>query len=695
LAIPKTIETQNISVDRSAVIGPLFTPASVAIVGASGDPQKWGYLAAEKVLANRDLRKIYLINRKAPVILGEQSYSSIADLPEAPELAVLSVPEAFLESTVDELLDLGTRAFVCITAGLGEAGPEGIATEARIVEKIQGAGAVMVGPNCMGVFEGPGQFDCMPWADLNEGDVGFISQSGGLIMEVCMRLQDYGLGFSRAISVGNQADLTASELIQNFIDHDGTKIIAIYCEDLFDGRQLFDQLGQAVSAGKPVVMITPETSPASKRAAKSHTGSLVTDFDCVAAAAKAAGVILVRNTREMAEAVVAMRSPYRSKATDNRIAIVSDTGGPVVITTGAAEKVGLQVPPFSDDLQNRLRKQLSPLATINNPVDMVDNLTVEETVEAIELLIKEPEVDGLIANIHVFNHDTEAQEIAMAHRIADVAEEVNKPLTVICRSINLIGAKTLLQRGVPVYRDGDIAAAAMKMLLDGSPVIRSLSAQETIVEPVPLRGSIYETAIGLLAGSGIEFPKRYVSGDLDSIINAAVSIGYPVVLKDLSKEHKSDTGGVVLNIENETTLHKAYASLKAEELVAVEKHIDTHGLEMILGAKVTERLGPVVMLGFGGIYAEIFNQTVTALAPLTKETAGDMIDELDERGLLGAVRGKPALSRHKLIDALLSLSTIISKHPEVIEIEINPLLLTEHSAIALDAHVVLKGIDDD
>ena len=449
----------NAPAKNRQAIDNLFTPASVAIIGASSEPGKWGYLAAEQVLRDRSQRAVRLVNRKGGDIQGQPSFRSYSDIDDTPDLAVVTVPQFAFEETIAEVLDKGTRAIVGITAGFGEEGAEGQAIQDRVVDNVRAHGAVMLGPNCMGIFDGHGGVRCMPWAELPSGPLGFLSQSGGLIMDITKRLVDVGLGFSRVASVGNQADLQIPDLIDNLADDERTSVVAVYCEDLTHADGLFQGIARTVAGGKDVVLMTPQSSPGSVRGARAHTGSTVTAIEEARRAARDVGAWHVASTRELTTLTQALLANNRSEG--KRVAVISDTGGPAVLCAGLAEAQGLDVPEFSASLQDALRQQLSPRASVNNPIDLVDNLTVEPTIDALESVLSSEEIDAVFMNIHVFVHDSHDREVVMGERIGELVRRSGKPVVVTSHAMDAPGIRATLEAGVPVYRDTEEAALGL------------------------------------------------------------------------------------------------------------------------------------------------------------------------------------------------------------------------------------------
>ncbi len=343
---------------------PLFEPRSLAIVGVSADPGKWGYWFARDAAKGIHRRRVHLVGRSGGELHGLTVHRSIADLPEPPDLVVLSVPAHALEQAVDESLAAGARALVAIAAGLGELGPEGVERERAIVARVRAAGAVLVGPNCLGVFDAAAELD-LASNPLPAGPLGFVSQSGNIALETGLLLGDLGLGFSRLVSVGNQADLDVTEVVANLAAHDGTRVIGVYCEDFRDGRAFAET---ARTAGKPVVLLTVGRTAAAVRAAHSHTGSLTSDLDAVDAACRAAGVHRVDTPRQLVDAVQALLAAQRPSG--RRVGVVGDGGGYGAVASDLLGLHDLDLPVLSDLTQSVLRSSLPPTAATANPVDL-------------------------------------------------------------------------------------------------------------------------------------------------------------------------------------------------------------------------------------------------------------------------------------------------------------------------------------
>ena len=672
----------------------LFNPRSVAILGASNDPAKWGNRLALGALRGEGSRAVYLVNRNGGEILERQAYPTLADLPEAPELVVLSVPADGFEDAVDASLAAGAKALVGITTGLGETGDEGRAREAAIVERVRAAGAVLLGPNCLGIFDSATSLD-LGWSELQGGSIGLVSQSGNLALELALLAEDYGLGFSRFASLGNQADLEAGELVRSLIDHEPTRVIALYCEDFRDGRAFARAAQEAVEAGKPVVLLTVGGGEVSAQAARSHTGALVSSTTAVEAACRAAGMQRVRSPRELVD--LAQAELARVKPRGRRVVIVGDGGGHGIVASDVASAEGLELPALSDDLQGRIAPHLPDAAPTRNPVDFAGAgeqfLTIFE--EVTRIILESGEVDaalvtGYFGGYSEFSDEFQAEETEIALGMARAAAESGRALVVQSmypRSPSLVA---LREAGVPVYREIEAAAWALARLAD-----QAEQPPRGVPElPQPVDGPRpdgYWESRELLASAGIEFPSARRVADFDEARAAAAELGYPVVVKALGLLHKSDAGGVALGIEDEQALEEALARMAtlSAEGYSVERMAPVgDGVELIAGSIQDARFGPVVLVGLGGVYAELLDDTAVALAPVDASQAEELIRSLRGAAILAGARGRPPMDVAAAAEAVAALSRLAASRPDLGEIEINPLLVTPDGALALDARAL-------
>jgi len=671
----------------------LFEPSSVAILGASSDTGKWGYWFARDAMKGIERRRVFLVNRGGGELFGLPVHKSLEELPEPPELVVLSVPAHGLEDAVDASLAAGARALVAIAAGLGELGEEGRARERAIVERVRAAGALLVGPNCLGVFDAGAQLE-LASNPLPAGPVGFVSQSGNIALEIGLLLRDLGLGYSRLASVGNQADVDVTDVIGSLAVHEPTRVIGVYCEDFHDGRAFVET---ARSAGKPVVLMTVGRTDTAARAARSHTGAITSDLDVVDAACRSAGVHRVETPRELVDVVHALLSPHRPRG--RRVAVVGDGGGYGAVAAELLAERALELPFLAENTQALLRASLPPTAATANPVDLAGagEQDMESFARATRILLEAEDVDAVLFTAYfggygVLEGGLIERELEVAGRLAAAAESAQKPLVVHTMYWDSAPAAALREAGIPVYRAIESAVAGLAALVSDTVTVREplrpLPRSET-----PLGGVDYAAARDALAAAGLTFGAARRVETREAAAAAAVELGFPVVLKALGSLHKSEAGGVIVGIAGADELASAFDELAARLVpgaFSVEAAEDTGaGFELLVGARRDPRFGPAVVVGAGGIYTELLRAKAVALAPVGADEAERLLRSLACAPLLEGARGRPSLDVAAAAAAVAALSRFAAAHPEIAEVEVNPLLVRTQGAVGLDARIVL------
>jgi acyl-CoA synthetase (NDP forming) len=678
----------------------LFAPRTVAVVGASDDPVKWGNWLGRGALRGERRRGVFLVNRRGGEVLGRRAYRSLGELPEPAELVVVAVPAQAVDATVEEAIATGARAIVAITAGEAD-GDAGGARDAAIAARAREAGVALLGPNCLGVFDSAAELELVP-NPLPTGGIGLISQSGNLALELGILAEEAGLGFSRFVSLGNQADLEAADFIRELAGHDGTEVIALYIEDFRDGRAFAAAAAAAVDAGKPVVLLTIEHSEAAARAVRSHTGALASEGRAIDAACCAAGIERVRTPYELMHlAQGLLRGPAPR---GRRLAVLADGGGHGGIAAALAHGAGLELPAFSDELVARLREGLPPTAACANPIDLAGGgeQDIHSFDRSVRLLLGSGEVDAVLMTGYFGGYseyvETMARgEASVAEALADAARRNDRPLYVQTMYPHARAADLLRRRGVPVYRSIERAVTVLSRLA------RAAGRRPGGVPPLPppaepLGATGYAEARELLAVGGVRFvPARTVAATAEAA-RAAAEIGYPVVLKALGPLHKSDAGGVVLGLRDEAALTRAVDEVRArlrppafsiERMAAVEE-----GVELLVGSRWDRRFGPVVLVGLGGLYTEILNDAAVSLAPVETAEAERLLLSLQAAPLLRGARGRPPVDTEAAAEAIVRVSRVAAAHPEIAELEVNPLLVTANGALALDARLVPALVED-
>ncbi|WP_042388004.1 acetate--CoA ligase family protein [Streptacidiphilus melanogenes] len=698
----------------------LFSPDSVAVLGASDDPAKYGHAIAVQALRANGRRPLHLVNRRGGTVLGRKAATSLGAIGEPVELVVVSVPLTGFEEAVDEALACGARAIVAITAGFAEMGAEGLARQRAVAEKVQAAGALLVGPNCLGIADNTTEL-YLASDRFAPGGVALLSQSGNLALELQLRLEPQGLGFSRFVSLGNQSDVTLVDLVADCARHEGTRAIAVYAEDFGDGRAFAEA---AAHAGKPVVLLTAGRGDAAARSAKSHTGALTTSSDVVLAACRDAGIELTRTPRELACVLGALDAGRRARG--RRVAVFTDGGGHGAIAADTVEAAGLSVPELSAPLQGELTDVLWEQSAVGNPVDLAgmgerDPLSYAHTVQA---LLASDEVDAVLltgyfggyasgegglggdggdGDIGVGGEAVDGEvgglgvaELAAAEAIAAVVPESGKPLVVQSMYPGSPSCRVLAAAGVPVHEAVEDAARALVALAptaadggagDGVRVLPLPPAAEPLADPD------YHATRRLLAAAGVPFPSaREISTEAE-LVAAAREFPGPHVLKALHLLHKSDAGGVALRLADEEALVAAHREMHARlgaPSYSMEAMADlSDGVELIVGVNRDPRFGPVAMVGLGGVLTEALGDVAFALAPVTAEHAERLLRSLRSAVLLDGVRGRPAVDVAAAARAVAAITAVAAAHPEIAELEVNPLLATPRGALALDSRAVL------
>ena len=676
---------------RASSLDPFRNPASVAVVGASDDHAKWGYWLANGALRGAGRRQVFLVNGAAATVQGEPAYASISALPATPELLVLCIPPRFVHEVVREALGRGVKAFLGITAGVPD--------EEALGAMISAAGARIIGPNSLGLFDGTSELQ-LAWGNFTPGPLAIVSQSGQLGSEIANLGARAGMGVSRFISVGNQLDVAAPELLEDLATHDATKIIALYLESFDGGARLVETMRNLAAAGKTTLVLTTGASDGSQRLAQSHTGSLTSALDTVDAACRAAGAIRVATPTELVN--TARYLGATAKPRGRRTAIVSDSGGQGGIAADTAALNGLDAPVFSPGLQARLAAILPAGAATSNPVDLAGagEANLHVYADLVEILLDSGEVDSVVLSGYLgcYGEDTpsiEAAELEVIDRMGAMVEHAGRPLVVHSMSAGSAAVTRLWERGVPCYNAIEIAMQVLSATatLAASPG-RSLSAPDTgpaAPEPgAPHPG--YWAARGLLASLGIPAPEGQRAESRDDVVRAAKMLSFPVVLKAGWLEHKSEHGGVKLGLGSPEQLLAAFDDMHARlgggEYVVEEQDMRANTVEVLVGARADRDFGPVITVGAGGTETELHKDIAVELAPVDKATALQMVGRLRCFPLLQGWRGKPATDIDALAEIIVAVSRAVAANEHITEFEVNPIRVSPEGALAVDALVL-------
>ncbi|MFQ4149675.1 acetate--CoA ligase family protein [Arthrobacter sp. LAPM80] len=671
---------------HASSLNPFRNPSSVAVVGASDDHAKWGYWLANGALRGSARRQVYLINGSASTVQGQTAYNNISALPATPDLVVLCVPPRFVHDVVREALACGVKAFLGITAGVPD--------EAALGAMIRDAGARIIGPNSLGLFDGSSELQ-LAWGHFTPGPLAIISQSGQLGSEIANLGARVGMGVSRFISVGNQLDVTAAELLADLSDHEETKVIALYMESFTGGARLVETMRKLAAGGITTLVLTTGASDGSQRLAQSHTGSLTSALDTVDAACRAAGAIRVSTPTELvntAHFLVAAAKPR-----GRRTAIVSDSGGQGGIAADTAALNGLETPVFSEALQGRLARILPAGAAVSNPVDLAGagEANLHVYADLVEVLLDSGEVDAVVLSGYLgcYGEDTpsmEDRELEVVDRMGSIVARTGLSLVVHSMSAGSAAVTRLWERGVPTFNGIEfamrtLASAAALAATPGRKLATPVRSDDT-----PRPG--YWAARGLLESLGIPAPAGKLAQSRDDVVRAAETLGFPVVLKAGWLEHKSEHGGVKLGLGSLEQLLAAYDDMFARlgdgDYVVEEQDLRANTVEVLVGARSDRDFGPVVTVGAGGTETELHKDICVELAPVSKSTALEMIARLKCFPLLQGWRGRPATDIDALADIVVSVSEAVAANEHITEFEVNPIRVAPEGALAVDALVL-------
>jgi acyl-CoA synthetase (NDP forming) len=696
--------------ERKTGLDALFSPRSIAVVGASSDPTKTGGRPVHMLLKHGFSGAIYPVNPKADEVQGLPAFASVEALPEAPDLVLVAVPGAAGVAAVEAAAARGTGAAIVLSAGFAESGAEGAAWQERLRQIAQETGMRILGPNCLGAVSvrerAIGTFSIALENEMpREGGVSIVSQSGNIGSAALRMLRDSGAGVARFVTTGNEADLHAADAIGWMAGDPETKAILCCLETCRDAARLTGALDSARKAGKPVIVLKIGTSEAGRKAAQSHTGGLVGSDRVFDAVFRRHGAVRVRSLEELVQVGAAAEAVAgRSIGTAPSAALIAASGGFGVLMADAAAQHGVGVNPLGAAAQARIREAL-PLAATENPVDATAQMSA--TPDILETLVDAALSDG--ANSTVCLMLALGMEIPRLRRVFTealarvTARHADKTL-VVCIAGPKDAVADLRALGIACFPTIDatmagIAALSRLEALRG----RTAPPEPEPVVPLPAGAARNEaTAKAALAAAGLPFAQEITATTPEEAAEAAGKIGGPVAMKILSPDiqHKSDIGGVELSIRGAGAARAAFDRIRAAAaLNAPDAAFDgvlvapmiSGGTELILGTVTDPIFGAAVMVGLGGIFAEIFKDTALRLAPVTEEEAAEMLCELRAWPLLDGARGRAPADKTALCKAIAALSRFAARHArDVAEIDINPLLVREEGqgAIALDALIV-------
>ena len=703
----------------------IFSPNNVAVIGASETHGSVGRTLMWNLVRNPFGGAVFPVNPKRSSVLGVKAYPNISSVPEQVDLAVIVTPARTVPAIISECVDNGVRGAIIISAGFKETGPEGVELERQVLEHARRGGMRIIGPNCLGVMSPVSGLNATFAAAMaHKGSVGFISQSGAL----CTAVLDWSLrenvGFSHFVSVGSMLDVGWGDLIYYLGDDPHTESIVIYMETIGDARA-FLSAAREVANAKPIIVIKPGRTEGAAKAAASHTGSLTGSDEVLEVAFRRSGVLRVNGIAELFYLAEVLSKQPRPQG--NHLTILTNAGGPGVLATDALITNGGQLTQLSAETMKAFDELLPDAWSHNNPVDILGDASPERYAKSIEIAAKDPNSDGLMV---ILTPQDMTDPTKTAQEIVPFAENLNKPI--ICSWMGgdgvSAGEQILNQANIPAFPYPDTGARMFDYMANYTAILKRLyetpmlavdnsntpdtERASEIIQAARKDGRTILTEYEskeLLSAYRIPTVETRIALSTDEAAEIADEIGYPVVLKLHSETitHKTDVGGVQLNLKDEEAVRKAFETInitltdrvgKESEAgkphflgVTVQPMASLKGYELILGSSIDAQFGPVILFGMGGTLVEVFKDSALGIPPLNTTLARRMMERTKIYKALQGVRGEKSVDLQKLEKILVRFSNLISEQRWIKELDINPLIASSEHLLALDARVLLYG----
>jgi acetyltransferase len=689
------------------------SPKSIAVIGASREQDKLGFSVLNNIVQHGYPGKVYPINPKADEILGLKCYASVLDVPDPVELAVMVIPAKYVAGALEECGQKGVKGAIIISAGFRETGSEGVKMERALIEIARKYNIRMVGPNVLGVIDTVGKMNASFAVGMpRRGKIAFMSQSGALCTSILDMALAQNVGFSRFVSLGNKADLNELDFIEAWGADPESRVIMGYLEGIVNGARFLD-VARQVTKTKPMIAVKSGTTSAGSRAVSSHTGTLAGSERAYDAAFNQAGVIRANSVQDLFDYSIAFA---RQPLPKGGIAIVTNAGGPGIMATDALERAGLSLASMSAETMDALRQNLPHAASVLNPIDVLGDARADRYAMAINTALNDPDVGGVIV-ILTPQVMTEIEETARV--VGEASKKYDKPIfaSFMGEATTSAGVKILNEYLVPNYLVPERAVAAMKqMYRQAAWQTRPLPEFETFDVDKDLVRKVFATAredgrltIGeaeardISKAYGIRMPRSKLAATADEAIACAQEIGFPIVMKISSPDilHKTDVGGVRVGLRNPTEVRDAFDLMvyratrympDARIWGCLVQEMVTGGREVIIGMNRDPQFGPLLMFGLGGIYVEVLKDVSFRVAPISRIEAQEMMAEIRSYNLLRGVRGEKPSDLDAMADTLLRISQLVTDFPEIVEMDINPLMVMEagRGAVSVDMRLVIS-----
>lgn len=695
----------------------IFRPKSIAVIGASTKKGTIGREILHNLIEYEFNGKVFPVNPKATVIHSIKCYSTILDVPDAVDLAIVIVPRDSVKAVLEQCAEKGVKGVVVITSGFKEIGEEGIEKEKEILQVVRRNNMRMIGPNCFGVLNTDPKYSVNATFSKTQplrGNVGFMSQSGALGEAILDYAAQLNLGFSVFASVGNKADISGNDLLAYWNDDPNTELILLYLENFGDPRQ-FTRIARGISRKKPIVAVKAGRTAAGARAVSSHTGVLAGLDVGTDALFDQCGVQRVTSVDELFDVAIAFT--HQPLPRGDKIAVITNAGGPGILATDAVVSLGMHMATFEDKTIKYLRENLPPIAAVTNPIDVIAAGGPDSYRVAMEAVLSDDNVDGVIV---IFVPPIVVDHRAVIDAIGEMIEKYQNNKTVLGCFMGapdgIAGTEKMAELKIPIYTFPESAAKAMWALTryrkwidrpEGRIVDFKVDRNRVkkVIERTVDAGRetiLGEQALEILEAYGIGVAKSMKATSSQDLKKAASEPGFPLVMKidDPEISHKTDVGGVIMDIRSLGELNEAFKQMKSEfggkgkkfAGVTVQKMVKG-GVETIMGMHDDASFGPLIMFGLGGIYVEVMRDVAFRINPITDFDAEEMIKSVKGYPMLTGFRGSPAVDIKVLENTLLRLSQLVSDFPIFESFDVNPFIVTDKAkdSKAVDARFILRS----
>ena len=699
-----------------ASLDKIMKPKSIAVIGASTKPHTIGSDIMKRLNEYGFKGTVYPVNPKGGVIEGLQAYTNVLEVPGEVDMAIIVVNSKFVLSTIDQCNEKGIKGLVVISAGFKEAGAEGAALEAELLKKVRQYGMRCVGPNCLGVVNTLPEVrmdGCFAETLPVRGDIGFVSQSGALGGGILNILKDLGIGFAQFISIGNQADINAEDAIEYWENEDDVKQILLYMESIQNPAN-FRRLASRITKKKPILALKAGRSAAGASAASSHTGSLAGSDKAAEALLRQSGVIREYSREQLFSTAKVFKNCPLPKG--DRVCIITNSGGPGIMATDAICEYGMQMAQLTEETKAELRSFLPAAASVKNPVDMIASAPLEHYQKTLTTVLADPNVDMVIS---IYLPFLGLRDIDVAKALMQIkAEHPEKPIVGVFMTKNeFFSAISEMDVTIPFFQFAEEAVDGLARLnMQRKWMERPMGTfpryevdqtrAQAVFDAAKAEGRAELTtreSLDVLDAYGVRVCRAGFARSEEEAVALANKIGYPVVMKMTSKttSHKTDVGGVRVNMDSEETLRANYRDLieKLREKGLLEglegviiQEMGKSSRELVCGIADDPQYGPMIMFGLGGVVVEVMKDVTFNLAPLTDIDAHEMVRSVKAYKLLTGARGTTPADVAKVEETLLRLSQLVTDFPSVAELDINPLMISDKNgeAIAVDGRIKVK-----